>query len=303
MSKKIFSGIIILCMSIVLTVMVMPTMASAASNSGITASEAKEIALNKTGGGTVIECDLDYEDGIRVYEIEIIRNNKKYEMDVGVYNSKIYNYEVETISGLTSKQAKKIALNKTSGGTVVKCKSEIKNGRNVYAIKIIKSGKRHTMNVGIENAKIYNYKSTSLSSSGLTSAEAKKIALAKTNGGTVKKSELATVDKRKVYKITITKSNKKYTMNIGVKNAKIYNYKVKNISSSAITADKAKEIALAKTGGGTVTKCKLDYENGVKVYEIDIIKGNYKYEIDVRVSDGTIVKYEKEYDDDHDDDD
>jgi len=67
-------------------------------------------------------------------------------------------------------------------------------------------------------------------------------------------------------------------------------------SNTGITAQEAQKIALAKVGGGTVISCKLDYEHGVKVYEIEIIYQGVEYDIDVRVSDGEIVKFEKDYD-------
>jgi len=81
-----------------------------------------------------------------------------------------------------------------------------------------------------------------------------------------------------------------------------------------ITTERAKEIALANVGGGTVTECKLDYENGRKVYEIKIVYGNTKYEMDVDAITGVISDYSAEtingssgsktdHDDDHDSDD
>jgi len=99
------------------------------------------------------------------------------------------------------------------------------------------------------------------------------------------------------------KANKKYYYKVRAfkdTNTKIYRSKYSSSASaktnSKITASKAKQIALAKTGGGTVTKCELDYENGVKVYDIEIIDGRIEYDVHVRVSDGKIVKFEKDYD-------
>jgi len=46
---------------------------------------------------------------------------------------------------------------------------------------------------------------------------------------------------------------------------------------SGITVEEAKAIALAKTGGGTVTECNLGCENGRIVYEIEIINGNIEH--------------------------
>jgi len=67
------------------------------SDQKMTVEKAQEIALAKTGGGTVIECNLDYENGRKVYDIKIINGDTKYCMDVGVLDSRIYDYETETI--------------------------------------------------------------------------------------------------------------------------------------------------------------------------------------------------------------
>ena len=85
-------------------------------------------------------------------------------------------------------------------------------------------------------------------------------------------------------------------------------FSITAFAATEITMEQAKEIALAKTGGGTVTECKLDYENGRKVYEIKIVYGNTKYEMDVDTITGVISDYSSETikdssdrDDDHDD--
>jgi len=172
---------------------------------------------------------------------------------------------------------------------------------------------------------------TAFAASGsLTAAQAKEIALATVGGGTVTKCETDYDHGTQVYEIDIIFGDKKYEMDVAVGNGQIYGYTVKTIgandtatnttttsttkpvsSGSEITAARAKEIALARVGGGTVVECKLDYENGVRVYEVKIINGYTEYEIDVRVSDGSIVKSETDYEDDyrygygryHDDDD
>jgi uncharacterized membrane protein YkoI len=67
--------------------------------------------------------------------------------------------------------------------------------------------------------------------------------------------------------------------------------------NGGISAERAKEIALAKTGGGTVVQCHPDYENGRKVYEIEIIKGRVEYDMDIGAADGVIYEYDVDYDD------
>ena len=64
-----------------------------------------------------------------------------------------------------------------------------------------------------------------------------------------------------------------------------------------ITQEKAREIALAKVPGAAaadVTKLKLDRDDGVQIYEAEIVYGGMEYEMEIRVSDGTILKFEAE---------
>ena len=72
-----------------------------------------------------------------------------------------------------------------------------------------------------------------------------------------------------------------------------------NTQSSEISVEKAKQIALSHAGVGSAKfkKAKLDYENGVKVYEIEFKVGNLEYEYDINVSNGAIISSSVEVDD------
>lgn len=67
---------------------------------------------------------------------------------------------------------------------------------------------------------------------------------------------------------------------------------------------RAKEIALARTGGGTVVDIELDWDDGTPEYEIEIIGNGYEYEIEIDGYTGKILDFDRdELDDDDDDDD
>ena len=72
-----------------------------------------------------------------------------------------------------------------------------------------------------------------------------------------------------------------------------------NTQTSEISVEKAKQIALSHAGVGSAKfkKAKLDYENGVKVYEIEFKVGNMEYEYDINVVNGAIVSSSAEIDD------
>ena len=72
-----------------------------------------------------------------------------------------------------------------------------------------------------------------------------------------------------------------------------------NTQTSEISVEKSKQIALSHAGLGSekFKKAKLDYENGVKVYEIEFKVGNLEYEYDINVSNGAIISSSVEVDD------
>ena len=74
---------------------------------------------------------------------------------------------------------------------------------------------------------------------------------------------------------------------------------VANNQTSEISLEKAKQIALSHAGVGSARfkKAKLDYENGVKVYEIEFKVGNLEYEYDINVSNGAVISSSAEVDD------
>lgn len=66
--------------------------------------------------------------------------------------------------------------------------------------------------------------------------------------------------------------------------------------------DAAKEIALSLAEEGLTAdnaslskvKCKLDFEDGLIMYEVEFVYGNYAYEVDVAAKDGTVIELSKE---------
>ena len=72
-----------------------------------------------------------------------------------------------------------------------------------------------------------------------------------------------------------------------------------NTQTSEISVEKAKQIALSHAGveSARFKKAKLDYENGIKVYEIEFKVGNLEYEYDINVSNGAVISSSVEADD------
>ena len=61
----------------------------------ITAEKAQEIAMNKVGTGTLVKCELDYDDDTQKYkyEIEIRDGRVEYDLEIDATSGDIIEYE------------------------------------------------------------------------------------------------------------------------------------------------------------------------------------------------------------------
>ena len=149
----------------------------------------------------------------------------------------------------------------------------------------------------------------------ISADKAKKIALGDAKLSekdvTFVKVELEFEDNRLVYDVEFYSGNVEYDYDIDAVSGAIVsadkdieNYVIPaqpstEAKASEISVEKAKQIALSHAGVGSArfTKAKIDYENGVKVYEIEFKVGNMEYEYDINVVNGAIVSSSAEIDD------
>lgn len=153
----------------------------------------------------------------------------------------------------------------------------------------------------------------------ITKAKAKSIALkhagVSASKATFVKAKLDYEDGRRVYEIEFYSGNTEYDYEILASNGKIIsydkdieNYEIprKNTSSSTyIGKAKAKSIALKDAGvsasSATFTKTKLDYEDGIRVYEIEFYTNSAEYEYEISAKTGKIRDMDVEHFDCDDD--
>ncbi|MBQ1424156.1 MAG: PepSY domain-containing protein [Lachnospiraceae bacterium] len=77
---------------------------------------------------------------------------------------------------------------------------------------------------------------------------------------------------------------------------------MENVAGGTLTQDQALAQALAAANLRRdqidfIKKVELDYEHGRKVYEIKFYQGGMEYEFDIDAENGSVLKYEKDYDD------
>ncbi|HAE41607.1 MAG TPA: hypothetical protein DCG34_01640, partial [Clostridiales bacterium] len=132
-------------------------------------------------------------------------------------------------------------------------------------------------------------------------------ALGLSNGGTVTKIELDWDDGRYEYDIEIRKDRKEYEVEIDAMTGKVLEFEADDddddddidVVTSAtqqtptdeelIGKDKAIEIALGLTGGGTVVEFELDQDDGRYKYEIEIKKDGKEYEVEIDAMTGKVL--------------
>lgn len=221
---------------------IFPTSAEAKKISGVSA--AKKLAKSKVKGAVVTEVDTDYEKGTLVYDIELHKGKREYNLEYRASDGKLMKYEWD-LAYTGSSKTKKISASKI----------------RVKATKKVK------------DAKIIHVKLDS----------------------DLHKPE---------YDVTLKKGNKKYELSYNAYNAKLveYGWEITESTSSSSTSkyiglSKAKSIAKEKVPGGQFTKAEFDTDDGVPVYEIEMIKDGMEYELKIDAKTGKILEYDVDTDD------
>ena len=258
--------------------------------------QASAIALEKVGGGEVIKVEVDDSK----YEIEILYNNKEYELEIHGRTGKILKYEMESdddedgVVDLSKDQATAIALEKVGGGEVIKV--EVDDSK--YEVEILYNNKEYELEIHGETGEILKYEMETDDDDdealGLSKDQATAIALEKVGGGEVIKVE---VDDSK-YEIEILYNNKEYELEVHGLTGEILKYEMESDEDDdnealEVSRDQATAIALEKVGGGEVIKVEVDDSK----YEIEILYNNKEYELEIHGGTGEILKYEMESDD------
>ncbi len=205
---------------------------------------AKQKALKKVPGAVVIEVDSDYEKGVLVYEVDLIKGNKEYNIKYRASNSKILEYSWEMLfvkperqNELISKsRCRQLARKKVKNGKILSCVKKTDDGVDIYKVKLKTGKKRFTLKYHARTGALIDYEWEIAESSGSSGSK----------GGY-----------------------------IGV--------------------SKAKQIALAAVPGAIVVKAEFDMDDGVPVYEVELILGNYEYEFKIHAKTGKILKQERDW--------
>ena len=211
----------------------------------------------------------------------------------------------------SAEEARKAALKKVPSATVLKVESDYDNGTHVYEVELLKGGKEYNFEYRASDGKMIQYdweiSNPPYPDQGRKNISRKSIqkkAKKKVKNATALRMVLEYDDGRAEYKVHLRKGNKNYTLVYDGKSGKLLEYEWKiTVSKSASSNNKdvgleqAKSIAKKKAPGATIIKAKLDNDDGVQVYEIEMVKGIYEYEVKIDAKTGKVLEFETDIDD------
>ena len=320
-------------------------------NSQINANQAKEIALKDAGvsssDATFRKAALEKEDGVTVFDVEFETKDNSYEYTIASNDGDIIDRNVETLNkatntdttaaSITLEEAKTKALSdagvKESNVTFTKTESKTDDGQEVYEIDFRDSTKKYDYTIAKNGGKILEKESEKLSTNQSSSTTSSSSSSSTTNNNSstsnllgkdkVKSIVLADAgvastdaeftkikleyeDGVQVYDVKFVTSSMEYEYEIHAKDGTIHERSSEKLetakpSSNYIGVDSAKNTALNHAGlsasSVTFTKAKLENDDGISVYEIEFRQGQMEYEYTIDATKGTILEWDKDYDD------
>ncbi|SDO34487.1 PepSY domain-containing protein [Alkalicoccus daliensis] len=203
-------------------------------------SEEEAVAIAKTVvDGTLDEVELDTEDGLLIYEVELDYQGEDYDIDVDAHTGEIVKVDDDLLGtsaeeemNVSLQEAEEIALSAFSSGKIDDRELETKNGRFVYELEVEIHDEDGDVYVDAQTGKILHIESDLMPYTK--------------EAGSSTENSLNEADSSPENQ----EGNKEQ-----------------------ITPAEAKEIALAHIGNGYVDDIELERENGSLMYEVEI-EGN-----------------------------
>ena len=161
------------------------TQGTPSSASYITADEAEQAALSHAGISSsdvsYITCELDFDDGIMVYEVEFISGNTEYEYDINALDKSVLKFSTEradnysqsgqggssgNAASITEAEAQQAAFSHAgiSGATVIK--AEYDRDDNKYEIEFIAGNYKYEYEISASDGRVTESEKEAVKSSG-----------------------------------------------------------------------------------------------------------------------------------------
>ena len=270
---------------------------------------AKAIALESAGvseaNASFSTAGLDKQNGMDFYAVDFTANGQSYEYDIDAVTGVV-------ISSVTPQSGNEqvtagVETPATPAPQATPAATPAASTPNTANTGTTNTG---TTNTGAQQNTTTQQNNNTQTTAGITESRAKEIALAdaglSSSQVTFIKSKLDWDDGRQVYDVEFyTSDYKEYDYEIDASTGKIvsYDYDAESYtppatsSGTAITADQAKQIALAEVPGATTSdiyEFKLDRDDGRLEYEGSIYYGGMEYEFTIDGYSGAIREWEVE---------
>ncbi len=199
--------------------------------------QAAKLAVKEVKNANVTEIDSDYEKGQLVYEVQLIKGTKEYDITYRAADGKMLSYDMEEHvfqrnskkKIMSRKKCQNLALKKVPGGKITSLVQKYDDGVPIFKVKLTKNTKKYTLKYHARTGKLLEYgwelkttsQNTSANNGYISLTKAKNIALAKIPGATVVKAESDRDDGIPVYEITLVKGAMEYDITIHAKSGKI----------------------------------------------------------------------------------
>ncbi len=227
--KRLMTMLLIVCL-VMTSVVSFPS--TALAKNPLTIQQVKRLAKKQVKGGKIIGVERDYEKGVLVYDVEMIKGKKEYDLTYRASDSKLISYGWEIQSWyITRGKGKIISINmcrnlakkEVPGGQILSVVRKRSAGADIYNVKAKKGNKKYEMELHARTSKLLKYeweltkKNNNSADKYIGEAKAKQIALREAGGGTVIKIEFEMDHGIPVYEVEIINDELEYDIEIHAK--------------------------------------------------------------------------------------
>ena len=200
-------------------------------------------------------------------------------------------------------QLESLAEKEVKGAHIIEVDKDYEKGIIVYEARLLKGKKEYDLTYRASDGKLVAYGweirdwYVERGSGNLISqSRCRRLAKKRVPGGSINSLVRKRSDGVEIYKVKMKKGGKKYELEFHARTGKLLEYDWEFTSSAKdeknyIGLEKARKAALEKSKGGTVIKAKFDRDDGVPVYEVEIVKDEYEYDIKIHAKTGKIIDF------------
>ncbi len=228
-SSKLMTMFLALCL-VVTSVTCFPS--TALAKNPLSIQQVKKLAKKQVKGGTILDVERDYEKGVLVYDVEMLKGKKEYDLTYRASDSKLISYGWEIQSWYIARgkgkvisvnKCKNLAKKEVPGGQILSVVRKRSGGVDIYKVKAKKGNKKYEMEFHARTGKLLEYdwelakKDNHSTDKYIGEAKAKQIALKEAGGGAVIKIEFEMDHGIPVYEVEVIYNELEYDIEIHAK--------------------------------------------------------------------------------------